>query len=106
MAPNATINFITSGNSYFGGGIDASMEYAVENNAADVISESYGECESDLGADNAFYNIVYEQGAAQGQSIFISTGDSGPDSCSDGAAYAEVGCLHAVQRGRRRNTVQ
>jgi hypothetical protein len=92
MAPNATINFYTSGESDFGGGIDSAMEYVVENNDADIISLSYGECEQNLGAGgNAFYNIIYEQAAAQGQSIFVSTGDSGPDVCDAGNYYAKTG---------------
>jgi hypothetical protein len=92
MAPNATINFYTSGASYFGGGIDSAMEYVIENNDADIISLSYGECEQNLGAGgNAFYSILYEQAAAQGQSIFVATGDSGPDVCDAGNYYAKTG---------------
>ena len=67
-APGASINFVTSGNSYFGGGIDASGLYLVENNNADIISLSYGGCEVNLGAsENAFYNVLWEQAASQGQ---------------------------------------
>jgi len=82
MAPLANQVFYTSGNDYYGGGIDNSVEYVIEDNAADIFSTSYGECEYGLGAaGNQFYAYVYEQAAAQGQSIFISTGDDGPDTC-------------------------
>jgi len=81
MAPLANQIFYTSGNSYYGGGVDSAVEYVIEDNAADIFSMSYGECEYDLGTDNAFFAYVYEQGAAQGQSFFISTGDDGPDTC-------------------------
>jgi hypothetical protein len=81
MAPMANQIFYTSGNSYFGGGVDSAVEYVIEDNAADIFSMSYGECEYELGTDNAFFAYVYEQGAAQGQSFFISTGDDGPDTC-------------------------
>jgi len=81
MAPLANQIFYTSGNSYYGGGVDSAVEYVIEDNAADIFSMSYGECEYALGTDNAFFAYVYEQGAAQGQSFFISTGDDGPDTC-------------------------
>lgn len=90
---NATIDFITSGNSFVAGGIDSSTVYLVDQNAADIISESYGECEQDLTLAvsgynyNGLYNTIWGQAAAQGQSVFISTGDSGPDVCDDGATY-------------------
>ena len=45
LAPGASIHFVTSGNSYFGGGIDAAAVYLVDNNSADIISLSYGLCE-------------------------------------------------------------
>jgi hypothetical protein len=90
MAPLANQIFYTSGNSYFGGGVDSAVEYVIEDNAADIFSMSYGECEGELGAaDNAFFSEVYEQGAAQGQSFFISSGDDGPDTC--GAYFSATG---------------
>ena len=93
VAPMASVNFVTSGNSYFGGGIEASAIYLVENNNADIISLSYGGCEANFGASgNAFYNVLWEQAAAQGQTVFVSSGDSGAATCdSSGAAYATHG---------------
>ncbi len=93
VAPMASVNFVTSGNSYFGGGIDAAGVYLVENNNVDIISLSYGGCEANFGASgNAFYNVLWEQAAAQGQTVFVSSGDSGPATCdSSGAAYATHG---------------
>lgn len=80
IAPEATIDFVTSRITLTVDGVDLSASYAVENNLADIISESYGECEADLEA-NSFYNTMWEQAAAQGISVFVSTGDSGPASC-------------------------
>jgi len=46
-----------------------------------IISISYGETESQNGAaQNAAYNTTYQQGAAEGVSIFVSSGDEGPAS--------------------------
>jgi len=46
-----------------------------------IVSISYGESESQNGAtQNAAYNTTYQQGAAEGVSIFVSSGDEGPAS--------------------------
>jgi len=52
-----------------------------------VVSISYGESESQNGAtQNAAYNTTYQQGAAEGVSIFVSSGDEGAASSNaDGA---------------------
>jgi subtilase family serine protease len=92
---NANIEFITSGNSTVGGGTDSSAVYLVDQNAVDIMSYSYGGCETDYTAAstggpniNALYNTLWEQAAAQGQSVFVSTGDSGADVCADGRTSA------------------
>ncbi len=49
---------------------------------------SYGECEAYNGAtSNAAYNAVYQQAVIEGISVFVSAGDSGASSCSDGDNY-------------------
>src|ERR1700733_15555919 len=51
-----------------------------------IMSISYGAGETSNGATNnrALYN-AYQQGVAEGMSIFVSTGDSGPADCEDGS---------------------
>jgi subtilase family serine protease len=52
-----------------------------------IISVSYGECEVDNGAtENAAFNLLYQQAAAEGISVFVATGDGGPSDCSDSTA--------------------
>ena len=52
--------------------------YIVEHNLAGVLSESYGECEQTLvAAGNAFYNYIWQQAAAQGITVVVSSGDGG-----------------------------
>jgi subtilase family serine protease len=47
-----------------------------------IISISYGECEAYNGATaNAAYNAIFEQAAAEGVSVFVSSGDEGAASC-------------------------
>jgi subtilase family serine protease len=87
VAPNATILLVTSSTTQSNptqitAGIDLSALYAVDNNLASVISESYGFCEPFLGAtNNQFYNSLWEQAAAQGITVVASTGDSGSAGC-------------------------
>jgi len=87
VAPNATILLVTStstlsNQNQVSAGIDLSAIYAVDNNLAAVISESYGACEPSLGAaGNQFYNALWEQAAAQGITVVVSAGDSGSAGC-------------------------
>jgi subtilase family serine protease len=59
-----------------------SINYAVDTLIAPVISISYGDCETDLGAsDYATLNGVLEQAATQGQSVIAAAGDAGSTAC-------------------------
>jgi subtilase family serine protease len=57
-----------------------------------IISVSYGECEAGLGAaGNAAYNRAYQQAAAEGVSVFVSSGDEGAASCDANQPTAQAG---------------
>src|SRR5262249_29629203 len=65
-------------------GVDLSAAYIVENDLADIMSISFGQCESALGAqENAFWNGLFQQAAAEGISVFVSAGDNGNAGCDD-----------------------
>ena len=83
LATGAKVNFITSSASLVGQGIDTAGLYAVDNNIGDIITLSYGGCESGngLGA-TTFWNVLWQQAAAQGQTVFVSSGDSGAAGCA------------------------
>ena len=84
VAKNATIDFVVSASTETSLGVDLSALYIVDNNIAPVISESYGICEAELGnAGNAFYNSLWQQAAAQGITVVVSSGDSGSAVCDD-----------------------
>jgi hypothetical protein len=84
VAPNATIDLVVSEGTASTLGIDLSALYIVENNLAPVMSESFGICEAQLGSSgNAFYNALWEQAAAQGITVMISSGDGGSAGCDD-----------------------
>ena len=90
VAPMAHIRFVVS-QSNFADGIDASAAYIVDHNLAPVMSTSYGSCEQSLGpVQNAFYNSLWQQAAAEGITAFVSAGDSGGAGCdpSSGGVYA------------------
>jgi subtilase family serine protease len=87
VAPAATIKFITSASTSSTDGIDLSAQYAVSNNVADVISLSYGQCESSLGTTALNYiNNLWQQAAALGITVLVSSGDSGAAGCDAASA--------------------
>lgn len=91
VAPGAKITFVASASTTTTDGIDLSSAYIVDNNLADIVSLSYGSCEQNLGvAGNAFYNSVWRQAAAQGMTVFVSSGDSGAAGCDPSGASTAV----------------
>ena len=84
VAPNATIKFVVSASTNTTDGADLSAEYVVDNDLAPVMSTSFGECEAMLGqAENAFYNNLWEQAAAEGITVVVASGDSGAAGCDN-----------------------
>jgi len=77
IAKAAQIDFIYAGDTSSGGAFD-SLVYAIDQRIAPIISSSYGDCETDLGAT---LETVFEQAAAQGQTIIASSGDEGSTDC-------------------------
>jgi hypothetical protein len=59
-----------------------SFTEAIGQNRAQVISVSFGQCERDTNQSYAAAeNVLFEEAASQGQSMFASTGDFGANSC-------------------------
>ena len=58
-------------------GLFLAAEHAVYSNLAPVMSVSFGECEGDLDQANGFLSNLWEQAAAQGITVMVSSGDSG-----------------------------
>ena len=92
VAPQALINFVTSASTNTTDGTDLSAVYIVENNLAPVMSESYGACELGLGtAGNQFFSMIWGQAAAEGISVFVSSGDNGSAGCDNPGGPAQYG---------------
>ena len=92
VAPKAAIKVIVAASTNTADGIDLSALYAVNNNVAPIISLSYGSCEAAMGSSElAFYNSLWKQAAAQGISVFVSSGDSGAAGCNGGSSTSGSG---------------
>ncbi len=83
IAPAATVNLYIAGTQPLQSSLEVAALRAVEDNQASVLSISYGGCEQQIGtAGNQFWNALWEQAAAQGQTVFVSSGDTGPTTCT------------------------
>lgn len=85
MDPQATLNVVVTESTEFTQGILLSTFYAVDNLVSPVTSLSYGGCETlndtFYGPSVGAFTAAYEQGAAEGISEFVSSGDEGGDAC-------------------------
>jgi pseudomonalisin len=92
VAKGAQVTFVVSKSTASTDGVDLSAQYIVDHNLADVMSTSFGECESDLGeAGVAFYANVWAQAAAEGITSFVSSGDTGFAGCDLGTSREATG---------------
>jgi subtilase family serine protease len=92
VAPGATVKFVASKSTSSTDGVDLSAQYIVNNNLADVMSTSFGQCEASMGStETAFYNNLWSQAAAQGITACVSTGDSGAAGCTGGSSTSGAG---------------
>ncbi len=83
VAPAAKIVMVVTNSTATTFGGQLSDSYIVDNKTATVMSASYGTCELNLGTSgNSAYNSIWQQGAAEGISIFESSGDQGSAGCT------------------------
>jgi subtilase family serine protease len=98
IAKNATIVFVYTGpgtgadcNHRTAGAFNA-LQYAVDQNLAPIISNSYGNCEANIGSANAVAIQGWaKQANTQGQTIFSASGDSGAADCDFQVTTAVLG---------------
>jgi hypothetical protein len=97
VAKGATIDLVVSEETEVTQGIDLSALYIIDNNLAPIMSYSYGGCEAFLGNSSiAFYNTLWEQGAAQGITILIAAGDTGSAACDSYILYGETAAQYGL----------
>ena len=94
VAPNATIDLVIGADTALESGLILAAQHAVYGNIAPVISLSFGACESRLGNFNQTLNLLWEQAAAQGITVVVSSGDNGSAGCdNDDTQYYAVNGL-------------
>lgn len=78
MAPGATIHYYPSSD------LTSGMEQAINDNLVDIFTLSFGECEWAMSSsDNAYIKELWQQAAAQGIAVTVSSGDSGSAGCDN-----------------------
>jgi hypothetical protein len=99
VAPLATVKLVVSADTDASPGSDLSEVYIIDNNVADVMTESFSTCEAAFSASGqllgstgaaAFYGGMAEQAAAQGITYLVASGDGGPDTCDDQTAIPTI----------------
>ncbi len=84
IAPGAQVYLYTAADTAVDNGLNLATSRAVNDNLVDVLNVSFGECEGGLAyAGNQFFAAMWEQAAAQGISVTVSSGDSGSAGCDD-----------------------
>ena len=82
VAPGATIDLVISADAPSAGGVGIAIQHVVDTNLAQIMSISFSSCEQSAGqAFTSFLDSVFSQAAAQGISVFVSSGDSGAAGC-------------------------
>ncbi|NYF79282.1 protease pro-enzyme activation domain-containing protein [Granulicella arctica] len=82
-APSAQADLVVSGNLVSTSGIYIAAEYEVQTLLDPIMNISFSSCEASTAgqSDVNSWNTLFSQAAAEGISVFISSGDSGAATC-------------------------
>ncbi|HZS54852.1 MAG TPA: S53 family peptidase [Bryobacteraceae bacterium] len=84
VAPRATVDLVVSASTNNTDGVTLSEEYIIDNNLANVMTESFGSCEANYTASGAAaVSSLAQQAAAEGITYLVSSGDAGSAGCDD-----------------------
>ncbi len=84
VSPTSLVQLVVSRSTATTDGVDLSEAYIIDNNLADVMSESFGSCEANFtSTEAAGISSLAQQAAAQGITYVVATGDSGSAGCDD-----------------------
>ena len=84
VAPSNSVTLVVSPSTTATDGADLSEAYIIDNNLADVMSESFGDCEQNYTSTQASgIESLAQQAAAQGITYVVAAGDSGSAGCDD-----------------------
>jgi hypothetical protein len=94
VAPGATIDLVLTSETLTTDPIALSSSYIVDQNLEPVMNLSFAQCEQKAGtgdsAPNSFWNALWEQAAAQGISVFVSSGDTGAAGCDPNVTHTSA----------------
>jgi len=93
-APDAHIVLSACGNTAVTSGLDLAILNLLETSPPDIISDSYGLCETITGqAEVALENFEAELASLEGVTFFIAQGDTGADECApvESTNYSTLG---------------
>ncbi|HVT93528.1 MAG TPA: Ig-like domain repeat protein [Bryobacteraceae bacterium] len=92
VAPGAKVKVVVSASTDTTDGADLSEIFIVDNNLADIVTESLGYCEAYAGeAYTRQLDAIRAQAAAQGITFIVSSGDGGLYGCDDFNTVFSVG---------------
>jgi len=93
VAPQATINYVIGATTSSTDGAAISASYIVDNVVSPIMSMSFGMCEANMSDTQVeFYHMLWQQAAAEGITVLVSSGDSGASGCNvPSAAYTTTG---------------
>ncbi len=93
LAPNANLTLYIAANTTLSSGLFLAINRALDDNVYNILNVSFGGCEGYQGSSgNQLINTMWEQAAAQGVSVTVSSGDSGSAGCdSDSNQQAQAG---------------
>ncbi|MEA2260416.1 MAG: hypothetical protein QOJ51_3241 [Acidobacteriaceae bacterium] len=84
IAPGAKIVYYQAADTTFQSGVMLAILRAIDDNAVNILNVSYGSCELAQGAaGNQQILNAWEQAAAQGIAVTVSSGDSGSAGCDN-----------------------
>lgn len=84
IAPGANVILYTAADTEFSYGLFLAIQRALDDNQADILNVSFGGCEAAQGTSgNQYIQNLWQQAAAQGISVTVSTGDSGSAGCDN-----------------------
>lgn len=89
VAQGANLLLVVSSASSANDGIGADAQYLIQSSPApaQIVNISFGDCETEAGPSGvSYWNSLFEQAAAEGISVIVSSGDSGPAGCDNSFA--------------------
>ena len=81
LAPGAKIQVYTGPNSSSGSGPLDVYQAIADENTATVVTTSWGDCEVDPANNPSTEQVIFQQMAAQGQTVLSAAGDNGSSDC-------------------------